>query len=75
VRTAVLRIRQGTGFGLRRRASSDRPDSDGWDLVEVAFSDAGWYADYIASFGSDVVVIEPVDLREAVIRRLKGALT
>jgi proteasome accessory factor B len=75
VRTAILRIRQEAGYGLRRRASSDRPDKDGWDLVEVSFSDAGWYADYIASFGSDVVVIEPVDLREAVIGRLKGALT
>ena len=75
MRTAILRIRQGTGYGLRRRASSDRPDQDGWDLVEVSFSDAGWYADYIASFGADVVVVEPVDLREAVIGRLKGALT
>jgi predicted DNA-binding transcriptional regulator YafY len=70
----VLRIRQGTGHGLRRRASSDRPGPNGWDLVEAPFSEAGWYADYIASFGADVVVIEPVDLREAVIRRLKGAL-
>jgi proteasome accessory factor B len=75
VRTAILRIRQDTGYGLRRRASSDRPDKEGWDLVEVSFADDGWYADYIASFGSDVVVIEPVDLREAVIGRLKGALT
>jgi proteasome accessory factor B len=74
VRTAVLRIRSGTGYGLRRRVSSDLPSQDGWDLVEAPFSDAGWYADYIASFGSDVVVMEPVDLREAVIRRLKGAL-
>jgi len=74
-RTAILRIRQDTGYGLRRRAISDQPDKDGWDLVEVSFSDAGWYDDYIASFGSDVVVIEPVDLREAVIGRLKGALT
>ena len=74
VRTAVLRIRSGAGYGLRRRAISDKPDKDGWDLVEAAFSEAGWYADYIASFGADVVVVEPVDLREAVIRRLKGAL-
>ena len=75
VRTAVLRVRQGTGYGLRRRAISDQPGQDGWDLVEAPFSEAGWYADYIASFGADVVVIEPVDLREAVIRHLKGALT
>jgi proteasome accessory factor B len=75
VRTAVLRIRPGTGFGLRRRASSDKPGQDGWDVVEVPFSESGgWYAGYIASFGSDVVVIEPVDLREAVIGKLKGAL-
>ena len=74
VRTARLRIRAGAGYGLRRRASSDRPGEDGWDLVETRFSEVGWYADYIASFGADVVVIEPVDLREAVIRRLKGAL-
>jgi len=75
VRTAVLRIKPGTGFGLRRRASSDKPGGDGWDVVEVPFSESGgWYADYIASFGSDVVVAEPVDLREAVIRKLKGAL-
>jgi hypothetical protein len=26
--------------------------------VEVSFSDGGWYADYIASFGSDVIVID-----------------
>jgi len=75
MRTAVVRIRPGTGFGLRRRASSDMPGDDGWDVVEVPFSESGgWYADYIASFGADVVVVEPVDLREAVIRKLKGAL-
>jgi proteasome accessory factor B len=74
VRTAVLRIREGTGYGLRRRATSQQPAADGWDLVEAPFSEAGWYADYIASFGPDVVVIEPVDLREAVIGHLKGAL-
>ncbi len=76
IRTAELRIRSGTGFGLRRRATSDRPcpAAQGWDLVRAPFSDTGWYADYIASFGADVVVLEPVDLREAVIRRLKGAL-
>jgi proteasome accessory factor B len=83
LRTAVLRIRAGSGYGLRRRAISDQPapasaappsGGPGWDLVQAPFSDVGWYADYIASFGPDVVVLEPVDLRDAVIRKLKGAL-
>jgi proteasome accessory factor B len=71
---AVLRVRAGAGYGLRRRASREQPDSDGWDLVDVPFSDVGWFAEHIASFGADVVVCEPADLRDAVITRLKGAL-
>src|SRR6266516_1050154 len=72
--TAVLKIRAGTGFGLRRRAAREQPGGDGWDLVDVPFSDAGWFAEHIASFGADVVVSEPADLRDAVITRLKGVL-
>jgi predicted DNA-binding transcriptional regulator YafY len=72
--TAVLKIRAGTGFGLRRWATGEQPGSDGWDLVDVAFSDLSWFAEHIASFGADVVVSEPADLRDAVITRLKGAL-
>ncbi len=75
-RVAVLRVRQGAGHGLRRGASTSRPDPklQGWDLVEMPFSDVGWYGEHLASFGADVVVIEPADLRDAVIGRLKGAL-
>ncbi len=88
-RTAVLRMRKGAGYGLRRHASEDSADqdgagqdgagqdgtgTDGWDRVVVPFSGTGWFADHLASFGSDVVVVDPPDLRDAVIRRLKGAL-
>ena len=51
-----------------------RPDGDGWDLVEAPFSDVGWYAEHLASFGRAVIAVEPTDLREAVITQLKGAL-
>jgi proteasome accessory factor B len=73
---AVLRVRSGTGVGLRQRAVSVRADeaSPGWDLVTTRFADVGWFADYAASFGPDVIVLDPPDLREAVIRRLKGVL-
>jgi len=75
-RTAVLQIRHGAGYGLRRGASADGPDPGrpGWDLVEVSFSDVGWYSEHLASFGADVLALEPIDLRDAVIARLKGAL-
>jgi proteasome accessory factor B len=75
-RTAVLQVRQGAGYGLRRGASTVRPDPQrpGWDLVEVPFSDVSWHSEQIAEFGADAVVIEPADLRDAVIGRLKGVL-
>jgi proteasome accessory factor B len=83
--TAVLRLRHSAGYGLRRyatgqQAAADGPDgadadgADGWDTITVLFSDVGWFADHVASFGADVMVIDPPDLRDAVIRRLKGAL-
>jgi proteasome accessory factor B len=76
--TAVLRVRSGAGVGLRRHATSVRPADEaatpGWDLVATTFGDVGSFADYIASFGPDAVVLDPPDLREAVIARLKGVL-
>ena len=74
-RTCQLRIRSGAGYGLRRHAISVEPDQvPGWDLAEVNFTDSGWWSEHLASFGPDVVVLEPTDLRDAVIGRLKGVL-
>jgi proteasome accessory factor B len=68
-------VRRGAGHGLRRHAVSAEPDVEpGWDRLQVRFSDSGWFSEQVASFGADVVVIEPPDLRDAVIRRLKGVL-
>ena len=76
-RTAVLRIRQDAGVVLRRWAREITPETGpavGWDRVTLSFADAGWYAEYLASFGPDIMVLDPPDLREAVITRLKGVL-
>jgi proteasome accessory factor B len=73
--TCKLRIRSGAGHSLRRHAIATAPDAEpGWDVVEWPFSDLSWSSEHIASFGADVVVLEPMDLREAVIGRLKGTL-
>ena len=74
-RTCLLRIRSEAGYGLRRHAISVEPDQEpGWDVAELTFTDSGWWSEQLASFGADVVVLEPTDLRDAVIGRLKGVL-
>ncbi|MFI9556773.1 helix-turn-helix transcriptional regulator [Nonomuraea endophytica] len=73
-RVATLRVRQGAGEGLRQLASVTRTGGGGWDEVELGFSDPERLAGWIASMGSDVELLDPPDAREAVIRRLKGAL-
>ncbi len=75
-RLCTLLVRAGAGYGLRRHpvsvaAADGRP---GWDLLELTFADTGWWSEHIASFGADVIVLEPSDLRDAVIGRLKGVL-
>jgi len=77
-RTAVLRVRQGAGYGLRQWAATSRqgpPDEPGWDRLECPFSEVDWLAGHLASFGPDVVVLDPPDLREAVVGRLKAVMT
>jgi predicted DNA-binding transcriptional regulator YafY len=39
-----------------------------------SFAEVAWFSEHLASFGPDVIVREPADLRDAVITRLKGAL-
>lgn len=82
-RTAVLRVRHGAGYGLRRwavpaqaQAPADgaEPGRPGWDRLSIRFSDVDWLARYLASFGPDVAVEDPPDLREAVIGCLKAVL-
>jgi proteasome accessory factor B len=73
---AILRIRAGAGRGLRRLTVRDEPDPGhpGWNLVTVRYREEDWYAEYVASFVADVVVLEPPALRDGVIARLKGVL-
>lgn len=73
-RTALIRVRQGACEGLRQLATAVHPGSEGWDEAELVFTDTERLAGWMASLGADVEVVEPPDAREAVIRRLKGAL-
>ncbi len=72
-RPATLRVRHGSGNALRRRATSAPQELDGWTRVQVDFRDVDRVADEVAGYGPDVVAETPEDLREAVVRRLRGA--
>jgi len=73
-RPAVLRVRVGAGNSLRRQADPAEAVDDSWSRIAIAFTDTEAFAEEIASFGPDVVVESPDELRESVIRRLTGAL-
>lgn len=72
-RTARVRVRAGTAFGLRRYASGVTRDGEGWDLVDAPFTDVDRFADMVTGYGADIVVLEPEDARTAVRERLEAA--
>ncbi|HEX6448656.1 MAG TPA: WYL domain-containing protein [Trebonia sp.] len=73
-KAATLRVRTGAGPLLRKYAQSEESGSGGWDTVRITYPDADWYTEYLASFGPDVVVLDPPELRDAVIKHLRGVL-
>jgi proteasome accessory factor B len=72
---AVLRIRQARGHSLRRIAETVTPLGDGVDEVQIRYSSRWELASEVASYGPDVVVVSPPDVRAAVKQRLTAAVT
>lgn len=70
---ATLRAREGRGLSLRRRATRVTEAPDGWSVVEVEYSDPESFADEVTGYGPDVLVLEPQEVRDSVVRRLEGA--
>lgn len=67
---AVVRVRAGRGGSLRRRASSEQQLDDGWSRIEVPYASGSTLAEELVSYGPDVVVLEPPEVRQSVVRRL-----
>jgi proteasome accessory factor B len=70
--TARVRVRQGAGWELRREAAAQAGDGEGWDVLDVGFSDPERLADRVTGLGADAVVLSPPEAREAVVRRLEA---
>jgi proteasome accessory factor B len=74
--TAEVLVRKGAGHGLRRHASvSEQQDGfdEGWERLTVRYGADDAFADEVLSYGADVLVLEPPELRESVVRRLQDA--
>jgi proteasome accessory factor B len=72
-RTARIRVRSGAGLGLRRRATVSVTGDGDHDVIDVGFVGAEALADEVAGYGADAVILEPADVREIVITRLRAA--
>jgi proteasome accessory factor B len=70
----VVRARPGTAIGLRRHAvplgTAEGDPDGGEDRLELRTTEPWRLADELASYGADVVVEAPVEMREAVVERL-----
>lgn len=69
-RAATVRVRRGTGDELRRRANAVRDVDAEWSELDLAYGNGSSLADELTSFGPDVIVVGPEDVREGVVRRL-----
>jgi len=68
---ATVRVRCGAAAGLRRRAREISRGEE-HDLLEVPYSDPDALAEQLAGYADDVVVVDPPEVRAAVIVGLKA---
>lgn len=71
---AVLLVRPGRAAGLRRWALECTPGPDG-DTLLVPYADLDFLAGQVVGYGADVRVVDPPEVRDAVIQRLKEVAT
>jgi len=67
---AVLQVRPGAGYQLRRMATTVET-SDDWDLIEVPIFDLEFITSLVLWHGDDVIVSSPLQLRNAVVSSLE----
>lgn len=68
--SAAPRVRSGGWYTRLEREGA--PDAEGWIPVVILFDDEHSALEYVLSFGPQMEVIEPQELREQVIRAAEG---
>lgn len=68
---ATIRVRQGRGLALRRRATATHATGDDFDELSVPYVSVGSIASDIAGLGDDAVALAPDEVRDVVIGLLQ----
>lgn len=71
---AVLQVRPGAGYQLRRMATTVET-ADDWDLIEVPIFDLTFITSLVLWHGEDVIVSAPLQLRSSVISALEKVVS
>jgi proteasome accessory factor B len=67
---ATILAAHGRAAGVRRWAEEITPGPDG-DRLTLRFAEPEWFAAWLVGYGADVVVLDPPEVRDAVVARLK----
>jgi proteasome accessory factor B len=67
---ATLLLKPGRAAGIRRYADEVVPGADG-DRAVVRYSDPDSFARWLAAYGADLIVLDPDEVRKAIIARLR----
>jgi proteasome accessory factor B len=70
---ATVLLRPGRAAGIRRWAHQVTETPDG-DRVVLDYHDADGFAHWLVGYGSDVIVLDPPEVRESVVRQLRRIL-
>ena len=73
MKSAVVAVRKGKAPQLRNGASVTEKNAD-WDRVELEYRSEENLIQRVLWYGTDVIVEAPLELRQAVISRLEGAV-
>ncbi|PRX92342.1 helix-turn-helix transcriptional regulator [Allonocardiopsis opalescens] len=71
-RVARLRLRDGSGWEIRRQSAVVAEGRDGWDEVDFPYASDSWLAGYVASFADNAEVVGPESARRAVAEHLRA---
>ncbi len=71
---ATILVQHGRAGGVRRWAQDVTPGPDG-DRMVLRYAEPEWFGSWLAQFGADVVVLDPPEVRDAVVQRLREIAT